>query len=241
MSGENVMHLLPIIRFGTEGYPETIARRLRALNITTWISTLLAASFAVLQLLDPSPGMWKPGVVDALGALIFPAVPLFHRFGPQAAALVFSVTAYGVIFLVCFFLGIGNGMQFYYLVIAGLLILFLGPDHVILSALLIFIAAALIIVLEVLVSRDTGLQPPAKTFASFVVSTIASCAILFTVVFYAVRDAEREHARSEPLLTNILPAAIANRLKRGSESVIADRYDAGCRGYKFRGSRYSGC
>jgi adenylate cyclase len=75
------------------------------------------------------------------------------------------------------------------------------------------------------VPRDTGLQPAATTFASFIITTIASCVLLFTIVLYAVREAEREHARSESLLANILPARIASRLKSQAESVIADRYD----------------
>ena len=99
------VRLLPSIRYGTEGYPETIARRLRALNITTWIAALLGAGFAITQLLNPAPGMWKPGIVNALAALIFATIPLLHRFGPLAAPLAFSVAGYAAIFLDCFFLG----------------------------------------------------------------------------------------------------------------------------------------
>jgi adenylate cyclase len=57
--------------------------------------------------------------------------------------------------------------------------------------------------------------------------------ILFAIVYYAVRQirhaedaAEREHARSEALLANILPSPVAARLKTGVEEVIADRYAA---------------
>jgi adenylate cyclase len=160
------VRLLPSIRYGTERYPETIARRLRALNITAWIGALLGAVFAVTQLLDPAPGMWKPGIVNALAALILTAIPVLHRFGPLAAPLAFSVTAYVAIFLDCFLLGIGTGMQFYYLVITALAILFLGSDHVVLSAALCVVAAVLIIALETFVPRDTGLQPAVTMFAS---------------------------------------------------------------------------
>ena len=219
------VRLLPSIRYGTEGYPETIARRLRALNITTWIAALLGAGFAITQLLNPAPGMWKPGIVNALAALIFATIPLLHRFGPLAAPLAFSVAGYAAIFLDCFFLGIGTGMQFYYLVNTALVILFLGSEHVILSAALGGVAAILIIALETFVSRDTGLQPPVMIFGNFIITTIASCVVLFTIVLYGVREAEREHARSESLLANILPATIASRLKRRSETVIADRYE----------------
>jgi len=64
------------------------------------------------------------------------------------------------------------------------------------------------------------------TFTSFIITTIGSCGVLFAVVLYGVRGAEFEHARSESLLANILPATIASRLKDRAGSVIADRYDA---------------
>jgi adenylate cyclase len=220
------MLLLPNIRYGTERYPETIARRLRALNITTWIAAALTAGFAVTQMLELVPRLWKSAVVNMVATLIFAAIPLLHRFGALAAPLVFSITAYATIFLLSFLLGIGSGTQFYCLVIAALVILFLGTEHIVLSAVVCAAAAVLIIALETFVPRDTGLQTPVMTFASFITTTIASCGVLFTIVLYGVREAEREHARSESLLVNILPAAIATRLKRYTESAIADTYDA---------------
>jgi len=48
------LRLLPNIRYGTERYPEKVARRLRALNITTWIAAVVASGFAIVQSLDPT-------------------------------------------------------------------------------------------------------------------------------------------------------------------------------------------
>src|SRR5690606_36650914 len=66
---------------------------------------------------------------------------------------------------------------------------------------------------------------------NFVGCIVGTSIILFGIVFYAVHEAarahaaaEREYERSERLLVNILPAAIASRLK-SSPQVIADRYD----------------
>jgi len=65
---------LPDIRYGTENYPEKVARRLRALNLAIWTAAAIAAfSFAevvVREFLNPKPGLWKVGVVLALAALI---------------------------------------------------------------------------------------------------------------------------------------------------------------------------
>jgi adenylate cyclase len=86
------VRLLPSIRYGTERYPETVARRLRALNITAWIAAPLGAGFAVTQLLYPAPGMWKPGVVNVLAAVILAAIPLLHRFGPITGCVRYFLT-----------------------------------------------------------------------------------------------------------------------------------------------------
>ena len=68
------VRFLPDIRYGTENYPEKVARRLRALNLAIWTAAAIAAfSFAgvvVREFLNPKPGLWKVGVVLALAALI---------------------------------------------------------------------------------------------------------------------------------------------------------------------------
>jgi hypothetical protein len=39
----NWRRLIPNIRYGTERYPEKVARRLRAMNIAVWTAAALAA------------------------------------------------------------------------------------------------------------------------------------------------------------------------------------------------------
>jgi hypothetical protein len=48
-----------------------------------------------VQFLDPTPGLWKVAIVNALAAPAWAAVPLVHCFGPLAAALVMLTVAYG--------------------------------------------------------------------------------------------------------------------------------------------------
>ena len=95
------MRLLPNIRYGTERYPENIARRLRILNITTWAGASVAAFFAVGQILDGTPGLHRVAAINVLAALLLMAVPLLHRFGPLAAPIAFVVCSYLAIFVVC--------------------------------------------------------------------------------------------------------------------------------------------
>ena len=93
-----VLRYLPNIRFGTERYPEKVARRLRAMNIAAWICAAQAGFFAILRMLDPAPGMFTRGLTNAGIAAAFAALPLLHRFSPLAAPLVFIAFGYWVIF-----------------------------------------------------------------------------------------------------------------------------------------------
>ena len=225
------MRFWPGIAFGTEGYPEKVARRLRAVNITAWIGAPVAAVFALFQALDDWDRLKLVAGVNALDALVWAAVPLLHRFGPLAAPLTLAFSVYASNFALTSLIGTESGIQLYYIAAAALSVLFLGVERVLLSVVVVAMAAVLFMVVEFTVPGDTGLVPPPTLRANLVVSTSVTLAILFAVVFYAVRQIgraeaalEREYARSEALLANILPPAIAARLKQGTETVIADSY-----------------
>jgi adenylate cyclase len=92
------MRLLPTFRYGTGAYPESVARRLRVLNITTLSCALFAGGFAFAQFLDPTPGVWRLVVINVFGALILTAVPTLHRFGEVAAPITYVCVIYIYIF-----------------------------------------------------------------------------------------------------------------------------------------------
>jgi len=226
------MRFIPNIRFGTERYPDKIARRLRATNIAASIGAVVTGFFAVLRFLDPRPGMWKFGIVNALGTLLFGSIPLLHRFGPLAAPLALLGLAYAWIIWVISHTGTDGGAYLTYFTAAALGILLVGAEHVFLTIAIGGIAAALIIVVHLAFPRDGGYVSSTSLFyGNFVTNVIASSVVLYGIVFYAVRQfaraeeaAEREHQRSEGLLVNILPPRVAERLKDRAHSEIADAY-----------------
>ena len=224
------MRLLPNIRYGTERYPENVARRLRALNLTSWIIAGIAAIYAIAQFIDPSPGVWKTGVANVVGGLTLTTVPFLHRFGALIGPIVFTISAYMLIWTDCSLTGIGNGMQMYYLGAAALGVLFVGTERIALASVMGLVAMLLIVALELFVPRSTGLQSDTAMFYNFVGTAIGCTGTLLAIVFYALREAARaeavaqhEHARSESLLANILPASIAERLKSNPHR-IADSF-----------------
>ena len=74
------------INYGTDKYPPKVARRLRAVNITTWCASGAGSLFAIVQFLDSTPGAWKVALINVVGAISLAAVPVLHRFGPTIGA-----------------------------------------------------------------------------------------------------------------------------------------------------------
>jgi adenylate cyclase len=212
-------------------YADRIARRSRILNLTASMAVFISAGFGLVQMFSGAH-MWWTGVINIVGAAIYATVPLLHRFGELVPPLTFIATAYASIFTICWFVGTGSGLQFYFLVAACLVVLQLGVDRIFLAAGLAAIAAGMVITLQFFVPRDTGAQPAWALSLSFVVTTISACVMVVTTVWYAVREIVRaeaamelEYERSETLLANILPSSIADRLKDPARNVIADKYD----------------
>ncbi|SJM31761.1 adenylate/guanylate cyclase domain-containing protein [Mesorhizobium delmotii] len=223
--------MLPNIRLGTERYPEKVARRLRGLNIVTWIASATHA-FYVVALLPDFTRFWWLATGNAVAMLLYAGIPLLHRFGRLAGPVAVTVIFYADVSAYVWLLGTSIGIQFYFLIGVGLALLYVGPEYVALAAVSGAVAAFLITVLQLMVPYDTGLLPEWLFIASFVTNAFVSCGTLLLIVYYALREAaraeaaaEREYERSERLLTNILPSPIAARLKSESNVVIADRYD----------------
>lgn len=225
------MRFWPNIAFGTAGHPEKIARRLRAVNITAFIAAPVAAAFALFQALDDLKTLWILVAINGADALVWAAVPFLHRFGPLAGPLVLAGSVYVSSFALAAALGTGSGIHLYYIAAAALSVLFFGVERAKLSAAVVALGAIMFVAAQLYLPFNALLVPPATLIVNFVVSAAVTIAILFAVVYYAVRAiaraeaaAEREFARSEALLTNILPPAIAARLKQAKEPVIADSH-----------------
>jgi adenylate cyclase len=220
------MRFIPNIRYGTERYPEKVARRLRATNIGAWIGAATLGLFAVLRFVQGF-AHWK---LAALVGVAFGLAPLLHRFGPLAAPLALTALVYAWGFWLSINGGVANGTTFIYFMAGALGILLIGAEHVYLSVLLGAVAVGLLIFLHIGVSPLDTIEYPTSPL-TFVINVVTTSTILFLIVFYAVRQftraeerAEREHERSEALLINILPPSIASRLKESPGVAIADAY-----------------
>jgi adenylate cyclase len=213
-------------------WAEAVTRRQRVLNIAALMAAVVTAAVGILQLATTGEHLLSIGLINLATAAIFVGVPLLHRFGEIIAALAFVFFAFLSLTIVGWQVGTDSGIQFYYLVSASLAVLVLGVEHVVLASTVVAIGAGLTIASQFLVPGDTGIQPRWLVNASFVITTVTACVMVFATVWYAMREVSRaeaamefEYLRSEALLANILPASIAARLKDPGRGVIADRYD----------------
>lgn len=226
------MRYLPKVDYGTNRFPPKVARRLRILNLATWMAAVLMGAFAVGEFLAGAEGASAVVTAYVAAAVLLALIPTLHRFGPLVGPLAFAVVGYAIIFTICSMVGTGTGMPMQYLVASAIMVLILGADHPAISLALTMLAALLVVILELSVPADTGIHSKAHVLASLVANIVGSAAILFAIIFYAVRDAaraeaaaEREYSRSESLLTSILPGPVAERLKLNPGSLLVDRYD----------------
>ncbi|BBY20878.1 adenylate cyclase [Mycobacterium stomatepiae] len=218
-------------RARNEHYADSHDRRARVLNINSMMAVVISLLFGIL-------GIWagtfaqRTQVITLVAAMIFLMVPWLHRFGELVAPLTYIVSAYLVIFFICWEVGTGSGVQYYYIANASLVVLQLGIERVGLAALLAGVGAGLVIALQFLVPRSTGLEQPWAERTSFIITMISACTMAVVTVSFALRDTKRaedvmesEYERSEALLANMLPASVADRLKEPERDVIADRYE----------------
>ncbi|HEX2283866.1 MAG TPA: adenylate/guanylate cyclase domain-containing protein [Mycobacterium sp.] len=215
----------------TRHHAETAARHRRVLNLSAMISAAISALFGIQGLLIDQYEWWIP-LVNLGAAAIFGTIPWLCRFGDLLAPLVFFLVAYATITVVGIHLGTDSGLQFYYLVAAAIMVVVLGIDHIALASVLAAVGAVTVILLELLAPKNTGDQPAWVFWTSFVPSVISAWILAIATLWYALREIRRareamdaEYDRSESLLSNILPATIAERLKDPSRNVIADKYD----------------
>ncbi len=215
----------------TRHHAATAARHRRVLTVTVIITAAISAFFGI-QGLFVGQHLWWIAALNLASAAVFLMIPLLYRFGDLVAPMVFFLVAYASITVVCWHLGTDSGMQFYFLVAATLMVLVLGIDHIVLTSALAALGATTVVMLELFVPDDTGVQPDWASQWSFILTVASAWILVVAVVWYALREIRRareameaEYDRSERLLANILPATIAERLKDPSRTIIADKYD----------------
>lgn len=201
------------------------------LKLASWIAAAATASFGAL-LLTAGGALWWLGLANLVCTVVFLMIPRLCPMGELVAPLTFILFAYVAVVFMCYTVGTGSGLQFFFLVAASLMVLVLGIERIVLASLVAAVGGVLTIALELTVPNDRGLGPAWTLTVGFASSVVGSVVMVVATIGYMLREVDRaetamgaEYERSERLLANILPTTIAERLKDPSHSVIADKYD----------------
>jgi adenylate cyclase len=212
-------------------YDGASVQRQRLLSVAIAMGAIVTAGFGVMQLIF-SQSFGYLGFVNLAVAALYAVIPLLYRFGEVIPPLAFITVAYLSMTFVCWHLGTGTGVQFYFVIAAAAAVMIVGIERIGLAIATAAIGVGLVIALQFAVPRDTGAEPAWFVTVGFIVNAISAGVLAVAIVWYGLRQIasaeaamEQEYQRSEALLANILPASIAERLKDGSRSVIADKYD----------------
>ena len=199
--------------------------------IASWIASAVSVGFGIFQL-TLGGSLWWLGAVNLACGAVFLAIPRLCPLGELVAPLTFVTFAYVSVTFICYTIGTGSGLQFYFIVAAALGVLVLGIERIAMASAIAAVGVAITIALELTVPRNRGLGPSWTLTAGFISAVVSSAVMIVATIWYTLREIDRaeqamdaEYERSERLLANILPATIAARLKEPTRTVIADKYD----------------
>jgi adenylate cyclase len=210
-----------------------VARRQRITNVAAFATAANAASHGVINSFYDFHGLAIVNVYNVTMTLLALSLPQLHRFGPNVTAIALvSAIIIGQVFVV-FALGLASDLHIYY-TLAGAMLLFFGIDswRLFLGFFLLTVAVLLFVLNYApidgfVLPQDGMLRDLLSSHA--MINTITINAVIIFYALFALRAAERElqdqYARSEALVTAIMPAPIAARLKAGNETRIADRVE----------------
>jgi adenylate cyclase len=222
--------LLPPTRARKRHYAARARREQRVINIIAALASMVCVITAATQLFTVRE--YDIAIVLFLAAAVSAAVPLLHRFGKLVPTLTMTFTAFVALSAVTWSVGTDAGLHLFFLVAATIIVMVLGIEHLVLASMLVALGTALVIALDFAVPDITGKQPLWAINTGFVIAAIATSVMVVAAVAFALREIERaedameeEFERSESLLTNMLPKAIAARLKNPSTRLIADKFD----------------
>jgi adenylate cyclase len=210
-----------------------IARRQRITNIGAFVASGTTLAHLVVNATHDAGGLVIVHIFNAVFALLAILIPRLHRYGENAAAIGLATLVLLGTLAIVWLLGTASHLQIYFTLI-GALLLFVGIQKwKLFSIYFVLFTIALLVTLNyaphygLIMPQDKGLRDLLTNQAMINTITV-NCVIIFYAVA-ALRRAEvnleNEYARSETLLTTMMPTSIATRLKSTPDQRIADRIE----------------
>ncbi len=238
--------VLGIVNLGTADFDEKTARKIQIINLVSLVFVVCIASVAIVIYQLDDWGWKKAAELNLL--LLLGLIPVFvmHKVG-YGAKVGYFILWFVVFITFAVTFGLRNGTYFLLLAAPVVLFYFLGSSNIVLTAILTTLASTTFLLFYFTVPESIGFDEAlydavripfidefdiTENDIIFIVNIMGLEFILFLTTYIAFSTIEkseaaleREYARSELLLQNLLPKPIAARLKDHPNKVIADEFD----------------
>jgi len=210
--------------WGTSGYPRDVRRRLTIINVMALMIAIFSAVYACLFAVF-GVDEYGPLIVLNLGLVVVALLaPLVHRLNDIAAALLICAAEYTALFFFVRELGHNSGIQLNYIVVAAVAFAICGMAHIRLVIGAVVVGLGLHLATWFLYPPESAriTADPFLLHNLYVSSAATTFCLIALIVGYAFALADRARAEADALLANILPEAIAERLKARPGERVAD-------------------
>jgi adenylate cyclase len=209
---------------GTAGYPRDVRRRLTIVNVMAFMIAVSSAIYAVMFAAFGMETYWPLVGVNLLLVAVVLLAPFAHRINDIAAALLICAAEYVALFFFVRELGHDSGIQLNYIVVAAVAFAICGMGHIRLVIAAVTVGLMLHLAVWFLYPPGTAriAADPFLLHNLYVSSAATTFGLIALIVGYAFTMADRARAEADRLLANILPDAIAERLKTRPGVRIAD-------------------
>jgi adenylate cyclase len=209
---------------GTEGYPPDTRRRLKILNLISYLIAITTFLYAIQQsAMDFNT--YAPMIAINL-ALVGTAVlvPVAHRINDLAGGLLLIGAEYAALFGFTDFFSREGGAQLQYIIAAAACFVIFDLKRIRLIGALVLLALVLHVYAWFWFPPEAPLSPAEQQIADslYTQAAITTVILIAASVYYAFSLAERAKAETDAVLRNVLPDAIVERLKANPGSAIAD-------------------
>ncbi len=223
-----------VIGYVRAGLGAEPSRERRGHEIVNFISlaTVVSNTFFALVFAALDARNFAPLIATMLIlSLVWLVTPMMHRFGTLAAGTYLWATAMIGDAAYAFIAGKDAGLHYFLLAGPATIVMVLGSRRVGLVAFYFSVLVAVFAAIELLAPARSPFMVMSElmTTVTFLASVCTSALFNLLAALYTFRRAEEyedafeaEHARSERLLNSLMPAAIAERLKRNPGDLIAD-------------------
>lgn len=222
------------LHIGTIGHTKRQTQRIVLTNVMISATAVLSCLHAIMFLLyDFDQLKWISLFLLANGSAIL-ATPFLNRKHPYLGSIYNLSLWLGYGCALTYIFGSVSGVHFYFLAGAASAILIMGIYQNLLSILSTTLQIGLFIYFDQTEIPTANFLHLGQSFHTtlHLSSILLAMFFIFCMIYYAFYQAqraedalEREYEYSEKLLTNMLPASIAAKLKRNRGETIADNHD----------------